>query len=106
MERIFLTSLIASMCTVIVLGEFVLCCYEGLVRNNSKDALLQFLKMVVIEISNISAVSECIRINRSYKWICKQREEVWVCAWEDMLEGRKPELCGVGKISVNVSQDT
>lgn len=56
-RRIFLTSLVASMCTVIVLEEldsFVL--FSGLVRNNSKEALLQFLKMVVIEISNISEV--------------------------------------------------
>lgn len=90
-------------------GRVLLCCYEVLVislSNNSKDALLQFLKMVVIEISSISAVSESIGVNGSYKWICKQREGVWVCAWEDMLEGRKPELCGVAEISVNVSQDT
>lgn len=63
--------------------------FSGLVRNNSKDVLLQFLKMVAIEISNISAVSGSAGVNRSYKWICKQRQEVWVCAWEDVLEGRK-----------------
>lgn len=63
--------------------------FSGLVRNNSKDALLQLLKMVAIEISNISAVSGSAGVNRSYKWICKQRQEVWVCAWEDVLEGRK-----------------
>lgn len=80
--------------------------FSGLVINNSKDALLQFLKLVVIEINNISAVSGSDGVNRSYKWICKHRQEVWVCAWEDVLEGRKPELGGMGMISVNVSQDT
>lgn len=78
---------------------------SGLVRNNSKDALLLFLKMVVIEISNISAVSESIGVNRNYKWICQQREQIWFCAWEDVLEERKPELCDRGMIAVNISQD-
>lgn len=63
----------------------------GLGRNNSRDALLQFFKRVVIEISKISAVSENIGVSGSYNWIGKQREEVWVCAWQDVLEGRKPE---------------
>lgn len=62
--------------------------------------------MMVIEISNISAVSESIGINGIYKWIRRQREEVWVCAWEDVLQRRKPELCGMGMISVHLSQDT
>lgn len=40
------------------LGRVYAVLLSGLVRNNSKDALLLLLKMVVIEISNISAVSE------------------------------------------------
>lgn len=38
--------------------------FSGLVINNSKDALLQFLKLVVIEINNISAVSGSDGVNK------------------------------------------
>lgn len=69
--------------------------FSVMIRNNSKDAFLQFLKMMMVEISNISIVRNS-GANRSYGGVCRQRQEVQVCGWERGFRG-EGQNCGVGE---------
>lgn len=91
-RRIFLANRVAFMCNVIVLEKFVML-FSVTIRNNSKDAFLQFLKMMMIVISNISVVRNS-GANRSYGGVCRQRQNVQVCGWERGFRG-EGQNCGV-----------